>query len=80
MKFNKKNLGSFFLILFSCILIGSLFWEIFERIIHNLGAEWSLTTEKPVQIFDVYVISLTVRANPGSVIGAVTGVLFFKTI
>ena len=80
MKLNKKNLGSFLLIVFSGILIGSLFWEIFERILHNFGVEWSLTTENPVQIFDGYVISLSVRANPGSLIGAAAGAVLFKIL
>jgi hypothetical protein len=80
MKFNKKNLGSFFLILFAGILIGSLFWEIFERILHNFGVEWSLTTRNPIQLFDVYVISFSLRVNPGSIIGGIAGVVFFKAI
>ena len=80
MKFNKKNLGSFFIILFSCILIGSLFWEIFEKLLQNIGISWPLTTKNPIQLFDVYVLSVSVRANPGSVIGAITGIVFFKII
>ena len=80
MKFNKKNLGSFFIILFSGILIGSLFWEIFEKILHNTGITWSLTTENPIQLFDVYIISVSIRVNPGSIIGAITGIIFFKII
>ena len=80
MKFNKKNLLSFFIIFFSFILFGSLFWEVFEKLLHNMGIEWSLTTKNPIQILDLYVLSISIRANPGSIIGAATGIIFFKII
>ncbi len=80
MKFIKKNLGSFFIILLSCILAGSLFWEILEKLLQNIGISWSLTTEYPIQLFDVYVLSISIRANPGSFIGAIAGVIFFKVL
>ncbi len=80
MKFNKKNLLSFFIIFFSFILFGSLFWEILEKLLHNMGIELSLTTENPIQILDLYVLSISIRANPGSIIGTATGIIFFKII
>ena len=80
MKFNKKNIPFLFLIMISCILIGSLFWEILERMLHYAGLNISFTMKEPIKLFDIYVIALSFRANPGSIIGFISSFFLYLKI
>lgn len=61
----KTSPALFVLIVLLGALAGSLAWEILERL---LRLPVSLASG-PIQIFDFYVVALTVRVNPGSVAG-----------
>lgn len=53
---------------------GTLLWEILEKILEIFGAAIDLTAG-PVG-FDIYVVSLFIRLNPGTVLG---GLIAFFT-
>ena len=78
MKISKKNLKPFILIIFLGLIIGTLAWEIVERIISQSGYDLSLNTE-PVG-FNIGVISLYVKINIGSLLGTAGGALLFRSI
>ena len=80
MTLNKKSLSTFIACLLLGMLIGSLGWEVLERILHHFGVTASLTLTEPIQLFDLYVLSLSFRANPGTFLGAGAGALIFKWI
>jgi hypothetical protein len=75
MKLTKKNTGLFTLLVFLGLLIGTFGWEILERILASAGAPLDLSVG-PVG-FDLDVISLFIKVNPGSLLGAAAGVVFF---
>ena len=78
MKLTKKNTGAFLLILFLGLMIGTLSWEVLERIIGLFGREISLAVG-PIGI-DINVISLYIKINPGSFLGVLAGLLLFSRI
>jgi uncharacterized membrane protein len=78
MNLTKKNLSVFLLFLLLGIMIGSLGWEVVERILHLMGARFSLTMSEPVKLLDLYVLSFSFRANIGTLLGAFGGALLFK--
>ena len=80
MKLNSRNLSRLLLLLIIGILLGSLGWEVLERIIRLGGLEFSPTTQNPITLFDLYVLSLSFRANPGTLLGALGAILVFKRI
>jgi hypothetical protein len=80
MIFNKKNLKTFALFLVCGLILGSLMWEVLERLLQQFGFNLSLTTEQPLFMLDVYVISLSLRFNLGSLLGALGGTVFFALI
>lgn len=80
MKLSKKNLPTLLLLLFLGMLIGSLGWELLERLIHYLGSDFSLTLKNPIQLFDIYVLALWFRANPGTLVGFIGGTVLFWRI
>jgi hypothetical protein len=75
MKLTKKNSGLFALLIFLGLLIGTFSWEILERILLTAGAPIDLSAG-PIG-FDLDVISLFIKVNPGSLVGAAAGVVFF---
>ncbi|MBN2444881.1 MAG: hypothetical protein JXJ04_26235 [Spirochaetales bacterium] len=82
MKLNKKSIPLFIAFLFMGCLIGSIFWEVLERILHLFPglASFSLTTERPLLFFDLYILSFGLRANPGTLLGLAGGTIFFFRI
>jgi hypothetical protein len=82
MKLNKKNISLFIAFLLLGALIGSIFWEIIERILHLFPAlsDFTLTTAQPVVLLDLYVLLLGIRGNPGTLIGFCAGIFFFFKI
>ena len=75
MKLTKKNSGLFVLLFSLGLITGTLAWEIIERIIALTGAEIDLGVG-PLG-FDLSVIAVYIRANPGSLLGAAAGVFIF---
>ncbi len=80
MTLNKRSLPTLILCLVLGVLIGSLGWEVLERILSQLGIDFSLTMKDPLKLFDLYVLSVSFRANPGTFLGALGGVLLFRRI
>jgi hypothetical protein len=78
MKLTKKHLNSFLLFILLGILIGTLGWEIFERILSHLDIPLSLKID-PIG-FDLVVLSIKMMINPGTFIGLVGGIILFKTM
>jgi len=77
MKLTKKNAGLFALLFTLGLVTGTFAWEILERILALAGAPLDLSVG-PLG-FDLDVISIYLKVNPGSLLGAVAGVfLFFK--
>jgi hypothetical protein len=76
MKLIKKNLGAFVTLTVLGIVIGTLAWELLERIFAQAGLPFSLEAG-PVG-FDAGVLSLYIKVNPGSFIGAAAGILIFR--
>jgi hypothetical protein len=79
MDLKKKNFPV--LVGFLCLgmVIGSLGWEIIERLLASMGSNLSFTMKEPVG-FNLYVIAVYVRANLGTILGAISGILLFKVL
>ena len=78
MKLNKKNMPSLFLILFLGFIIGSLSWELVERILitFNIAINWEIG---PLG-FDLNVLSFYIKFNPGSALGIIGGLFLFREV
>ena len=77
MKLIKKNAGLFSLLFLLGLVTGTLAWEIFERILLLAGTRLDLSVG-PFG-FDLDVIAVYLKVNPGSLLGAAAGVfLFFR--
>ncbi len=57
-------------------LAGSLAWEVLERL---LGLPFSLASER-LELFDLYVVALTVRVNPGSLVGGAAAAILARRL
>lgn len=79
MKVTKKNLPTLMLFFILGILIGSFAWEILERIVILIvgNPNLSLSLKNPIQLFDIYVLAVSFRANPGTLLGFVTSFILF---
>lgn len=75
MKLVKKNAGLFALLFFLGLIIGTFGWEILERVLAAAGKNMDLSVG-PMGI-DLDVISVYLKINPGSFLGAVAGLLLF---
>ena len=78
MKITQKYLKYLYLFIILGIVIGSLCWEIFERLIAITGFDLNLSTG-PVG-FDISVLSVYLKINPGSFIGAAGGWFLIKRL
>ena len=78
MKLTKKNRVTLVTILLFGLLIGTLSWEVLERIVALSGKTMDLSVG-PVG-FDVHVLSVWIRINPGSFLGTVAGILLFNRL
>jgi hypothetical protein len=76
MKLNSRNRSTFLLFLGLGFLIGSLAWEVFERVLGVLGLEVSLSAG-PVSV-DLSALELSVAVNPGTILGVIGAVLLFR--
>ena len=78
MKTSKKNLrGATFLIILG-LLLGTLGWELLERILSYGGIDLHLAVG-PVG-FDIRVLAVELMINPGSFLGAAGGYLVFRRL
>ena len=80
MKLNKKNLGTLIALLLLGALVGSLAWELLERLVRATGTDFSLTMDKALQLFDLYVLAVSFRANPGTIAGLAGGAVLFSRV
>lgn len=78
MKLRSKNRGPLGLLLVLGALIGSLAWEVLERLLALLGREVALSIG-PLG-FDLVVVSVSLLVNPGTILGLLGGILIFTTI
>ena len=76
MKLSKKNRFTFLSFLGLGFLIGTLAWEVLERILLQVGIELALGIG-PVG-FDLSVLSFFVKINPGTFIGILGGIFLFR--
>ena len=78
MKLTAKNLPVLMRILLLCLVIGTLAWELVERLLELAGLTLDLSVG-PVG-FDIEVIALSVMANPGTLIAIVPAVMLFRKV
>jgi hypothetical protein len=78
MKLTTKTLGPFLLFLLLGLVIGSVAWEIVERLVNVAGLSLSLSIG-PVG-FDLRVLAVWVRLNPGSLLGAAGGIILWRSL
>ena len=76
MKLSKRTSSHFILFIVLGLVIGSLCWELIERLISLSGRTFSLALD-PVG-FDAGVLQVWLKINPGSFLGAVFGFLLFR--
>ena len=80
MKLSKKTLATLVALIALGAVAGSLAWEVVERVAAAAGLPFSLTTEEPLRLFDLYVLAVSVRLNPGTVLGGVAGAVLFGRV
>jgi len=73
---SSKSRATFLSFLGLGFLIGTLAWEVLERILLQVGIELSLGIG-PVG-FDLSVLSVYIRINPGTFIGLLCGIFLFR--
>jgi hypothetical protein len=78
MKLSGRTRSTFVLFLLLGVLIGSLAWELLERILARFSLELGLSLG-PVG-FDLAVLAFSLVINPGSVLGALGGALLFRLL
>jgi len=76
MKLNSRNRSTFLLFLGLGFLIGSLAWEVFERVLGIFGVEVSVAVG-PVSL-DVSVLKLALQVNPGTILGVIGALILFR--
>ncbi|UCF96216.1 MAG: hypothetical protein JSV89_13635 [Spirochaetaceae bacterium] len=75
---SSRNRSTFLAFLGLGFLIGTLGWEVLERIFLQLGFELALSIG-PVG-FDLSVLSVSIKINPGSFIGILGGIFLFRVM
>jgi hypothetical protein len=78
MKLSGRNRSTFLAFLALGSLVGALAWEVLERILLQLGFELALGIG-PVG-FDLSVLSVYFKINPGTFIGLLGGIFLFQTV
>ena len=78
MKVTNKNLSKFIGFLVLCTVMGTLCWQLLEVLFSIAGVNFTLTAG-PVG-FNLDVLSIYVKINPGSPAGFAAGWLLFKRI
>ena len=78
MKLTAKNLPVLTRLLVLCLLIGTLAWELVERVLELAGVALDLAVG-PVG-FDIEVVELAVMANPGTLLGLLPAIILFRKL
>lgn len=78
MKLTAKNLPILTRLLVLCLLVGTLAWEVLERVLELAGANLDLSVG-PVG-FDIEVLVLFVMANPGTLVGLLAAIMLFRKL
>lgn len=78
MKLNRASRSTFLLFLGLGFLIGSLAWEVLERILEAAGAPLAVGVG-PVG-FDLSVLKVYVMVNPGTLAGLLGAVALFRLL
>ena len=78
MKFSKKNTSHLVLLIFMGLVIGTLAWELFARILESFSVNAALAIG-PVG-FDIGVLVFYIKINPGSVLGIIAGIILFRRL
>lgn len=79
MKITKKGIPGCLLLIFLTVFTGTIFWTILELILAAVtGNSISLTT--PPLGFDLGVVALYFRFNPGSLFGLIAGILLYRKL
>jgi hypothetical protein len=78
MKLSAKNAPLLTRLFVLCLLIGTLAWELVERLLELAGIALDLSVG-PVG-FDIEVIELWLTANPGTLIGILPAILLFRKL
>ncbi len=76
MKLSSRNRSTFLSFLCLGFLIGTLAWEVLERIFLQVGIDLALGIG-PVG-FDLSVLSVFIKINPGTFIGILGGIFLFR--
>ena len=75
MKLIKKHTSFFLLLLFLGVVVGTLGWEVVERIVASAGGSLRLQAG-PISL-DLGAIYISIRANPGTLAGICLGFILF---
>jgi len=78
MKLTSKTVSMFLLLAFLGAVVGSLGWEVVERLVVHWGGRLDLSVG-PVG-FDLSVVSFQLKANPGTLAGLAAGILLFLSL
>lgn len=78
MKLTSRTFPSAFRVTLLCLVVGTLAWELFERILGVFGTGLDLRVG-PVG-FDIRVIAISVMANPGTFLGLPVAVLLLRRL
>lgn len=78
MKLTTKNAPVLVRLLLLCIVVGTLTWELVERLLALGGVPVDLSLG-PIG-FTIDVIELWLRANPGTLLGVVAAVILFRRV
>ena len=76
MKLTGRNRSTFLLFLIAGALVGGLAWELLERVLSVFGYDLRLAAG-PVG-FDLSVLAVSLTVNPGTLLGAVVGIVLFR--
>jgi len=78
MKLTKKNTKSLVAVTVLTMIAGTVFWAVIEKILELEGISLSLSTGR--MGFDLDVISVYIKLNPGTAGGIGLGFLLFKRL
>ena len=78
MKLNRASRSTFLLFLGLGFVVGSLAWEVLERILELAGAPLAVGVG-PVG-FDLSVLKFSVTVNPGTLLGLLGAVVLFRLL
>jgi hypothetical protein len=78
MKLSKNTLSSFLVFIFLGIIIGSISWELIDRLLLVFNIDIPLSLDRIG--FDLNVIALYIKPNPGTVLGIPLFIQIFRRL